>query len=48
MNWNLMQKFVKLLKAEDFQAGVGDIEKFLYFNLLASAWDPKRRFDQSD
>ena len=28
--------------------GIGDIEKLSFFILLASAWDPKRRFDQSD
>ena len=56
MNGNLMLNFVKL-KQRIFKrhsssywpiAGVGDIEKFHSFNLLASAWDPKRRFDQSD
>ena len=28
--------------------GDGDIEQFAIFNLLARAWDQKRRFDQSD
>ena len=56
MNWNLVLNFVKI-KQMNFKrrpssylpnVGVGDIERFYMFNLLASAWHPKRRFDQSD
>ena len=56
MNWNLMLNFVKLKRRISKRhsssywpnIGVGDIERFAIFNLLASAWDPKSRFDQSD
>ena len=56
MNWNLMLNFVKLkqriIKRHSSSywpnVGVRDIEQFLNFVLLASAWDPKSRFDQWD
>ena len=56
MNWNLMLNFVNL-KQRIFKrhstsywpnVGVGFLEKFSIFNFLASAWDSKGRFDQSD
>ena len=56
MNCNLMLNFVNL-KERIFKRysssywpniGVRDIAKFAIFNLLASGWDPKSRFDQSE
>ena len=56
MHWNLMLNFVKikqriLKRHSSFywpNVGVGDIEKFKVFNLLASAWDPKIRLELSE
>ena len=38
----------KIFKQHWPNIGVGDIEKFWIFNLLASAWDPNSWFDRSD
>ena len=52
--WNLMLNVLKLKHrifkrhSSSYWPNVGVGEKFKNFNLLASAWDPKSRFEQSD
>ena len=59
LNLNELNFYVKFCETEagNIQAtfhillayvGVGYLEKFKIFNLVASAWDSKSRFDQSD